>query len=354
LADRPAIGQGVVALKKPLLAVCALLGSLALGACREIPADRLYALHLQGPPTTADWQRSLPRSVTVRGGHLHQTARVDNLDDDTVHTSTASCHHGAALPPPIEVELRAFYTEEHLYLRLSWPDATRDDAMMSWRWDGQKWRNSGAVEDGFGILWDQQGRFPRFTCSVACHIDNFAVSGANFHASNRMRLAAADALLDLWQWRAERTGRYGFADDRFIDQRGIQGDLPGDLFRENSQAVFDKSGLVAPFAEGDRPIYDGEGEAVDRRFRPPGNTAPGYMTERPVGSRADIVADSSYQQGRWVVVLRRALDTGDPRDARFVPGDMAGVPFGLAIMDHTVRDHYASASAERLVLLPRQ
>jgi hypothetical protein len=342
----------VVALKKLIVALCGML--LTLGACREIPADRLYALHLEGPPTAADWERSLPRTVTVRGGNLHRVKKVDNLEDDTVHTTTASCHHGAALPPPIEVDLRAFYTDAHLYLRLSWADATRDDAMLPWHWDGQQWHNSGVVEDGFGIMWDQQGSFPRFTCSVACHIDNFGVSGANFRATNRMRLARADALLDLWHWRAERTGRYGFADDRYIDARGMHGDLPGELFGENSQAVLDKTGSIAPFAEGDRPIQDGDGATVDQRFRPPGTSAPGYLTERPVGSRADIVAHSSYENGAWTVVLRRALETGDPRDTRFMPGDMAGVPFGLAIMDHTVRDHYASGSAERLVLLPRQ
>ena len=54
---------------------------------------------------------------------------------------------------------------------------------------------------------------------------------------------------------------------------------------------------------------------------------------------------------RRVVVLRRALKTVDERDAAFVPGDSQGVAFGLAVMDHTLFEHYASTLPERLVLL---
>ena len=71
----------------------------------------------------------------------------------------------------------------------------------------------------------------------------------------------------------------------------------------------------------------------------------------PSGSRADVVAESRHVNGRWVVILRRALNTGDARDVVFVPGDEVGVAFGLALMDHTLYEHYASPGHERLVLM---
>ena len=90
---------------------------LLLTACKEVGGDKLYALKLEKPPTASDWQRALPRLVTVRGGQPHKEDRLGAIDEDTVHTSTASCHHGATLPDPPDVDLRAFYTHPTLFAR---------------------------------------------------------------------------------------------------------------------------------------------------------------------------------------------------------------------------------------------
>lgn len=324
-----------------------LLALLATG-CRDLGADRLYALHLDRVPDEAAWERAMPRLVSVRGGDLHRMKKLIDVDSDTVHTTTASCHHGSSLPDPVEVDLRAFYTDQTLYLRLSWSDSTRDDSFMRWVFNGEAWANRGGLEDGFGIMWDAEGHFPRFTCSYSCHIDDFGVSGANFHAQNKMRLARPGAWTDLWNWKAERTGRYGFVDDRYIDQHGMHGDEPGELFKANSrQAVASRE----PFGAGDEPFYDLQGNPVAGNYFPPGSVAPGYLTETPNGGRGNVRCRSEHRGGRWTVVVQRQLKTGDPHDVLFVPGDEAGVAFGLAIMDHTLNQHYASRTVERLVLL---
>jgi len=321
-----------------------------LAGCREVPSDRLYALYLDHSPASADWERSLPRVVTVKGGRKHEEAVAVNIDADTVHTTTASCHHGSSLPDPVPVDMRAFYTSTDLYLRLSWPDASRDDAILAWEYDGQTWRNTGAFEDGFGLLW-KDGGVNHFTCSTACHIDDFGVRGANFHATNRMKFPSEEDFLDLWNWKAGRTAKYGFADDRYLDSEGMHGDIPGDIFRENSRSILQKISDLEPFSENDAPICDATGEPVDAVFRSPGEMVPGYLTERPTGGRGDVSASSSYESGRWTVVLRRPLDTGDPRDVVFIPGEGSGVAFGLSLMDNTLYEHYASTTQERLVLL---
>jgi hypothetical protein len=223
--------------------------------------------------------------------------------------------------------------------------------MFDWLFDGESWQNTGQLEDGFGLLWDAKGQFNNFSCSYACHINDFGVNKANFHASNKMRMAKEDAWLDLWNWKAARTALLGFADDRYLDFEGMHGDTPGELFTENSRAHLNGGIDIKPFADGDAPVYDADRLPAGEGFRSPGTLAPGYMVKRPVGGRADVSAVTRYEGGRWIVTLRRALHTGDPRDVVFVPGDEMGVAFGLALMDHSLYEHYASNTVERLVLL---
>jgi hypothetical protein len=334
---------------RPLFPV--LLLTVLLAGCNEIAADRLYALKLERPPELSDWERALPRLVTVRGGRPHRLPSFAEIDEDTVHVTTASCHHGSRLPDPIRVDMRAFYTDRDLYLRLSWDDATPDRALMEWVYDGKRWQNSGSQEDGFGLMWDPGGQFPRFTCAYACHIEDFGVNRANFHASNKMRLAKDGTWLDLWNWKADRTARYGFADDRFIDREGMKGDLPGELFQANSRLAQTAADSPQLFGSDDQPLYDADRRPASEAFHPPASRAPGWLVERPSGGRADVLAAAEHRGGAWHVVLRRALHTGDRHDVSFVPGDPAGIAFGLAIMDHTLFEHYASVVTERLVLL---
>ncbi|WP_303720602.1 ethylbenzene dehydrogenase-related protein [Malonomonas rubra] len=325
-----------------------LLLLLALSACNEVPSEKVVSLKLQHPPSDADWQRAAVHRISVVGGRPHKEILFPDIDQDMVHTSTASCHHGAALPEPITVEVRSFYTDSQLYLQLKWPDATADRQIRQWRYNGESWQTSNAMEDGFGILWPGKRKPEKFSCARACHLDDFGVQGARFHAQNRMKLAGTDTRFDLWNWRAERTGRFGFADDRYLDQEGMHGDLPGELFRENSRAVLQENGLKA-FADGDQPVYDQEGEPFAGRFIPAGSTAPGYLTELPSGDRADISAHSEHVDGHWVVTLRRALQTGSPRDVQFSSGQEFA--FGLSVMDNTLYDHYASKYEESLLLV---
>jgi hypothetical protein len=322
-----------------------------LGGCREVSADRLYALKLGHPPESVEWERALPRVVTVRGGRPHKLTNFAEIDDDSVHVTTASCHHGSRLPDPIEVDMRAFYTDRDLYLRLAWNDATPDRALMDWVYDGTRWNNSASQEDGFGLMWEPAGEFARFTCSYACHIKDFGVNRSSFHASNKMRLAQEGTWLDLWNWKAGRTACYDFADDRFLDKDGMKGDHPDEIFQPNSRVA--KAGTEGgqPFGEDDQPVYDGERRLLGAGGYPAGSRVPGYLVDRPTGGRADVAATAEHRGGRWIVTLRRALNTGDQHDVPFLPGDAQGVAFGLAVMDHTLFEHYASTVTEKLVLL---
>ncbi|AJF05726.1 ethylbenzene dehydrogenase-related protein [Geoalkalibacter subterraneus] len=322
-----------------------------ISSCREIPADRLYALKLEKPPSETDWQRTLPRTVTVRGGRPHKENPLPDINEDTVHTSTPSCHHGGQLPDPIRVEMKAFYTETDLYLRLVWRDPTADTALNPWIFDGEKWNNEPRLQDGLGLIWADPAQFSDFTCARSCHIDDFGVSGSGFHAGHRMKLASPDKVLDLWSWQADLTARLGFADDRRIDEEGMHGDLPGEIFSRNSRMASLQNSTDAPFGEQDRPLVDADGRPPGGRFYAPGTLAPGYLVSPPHGSRADVSAHSRHENGRWVLTLRRNRISVDPLDRSFLPGEGNATHFGLAVMDHTLSEHYASTLRETLVLL---
>ncbi len=329
-----------------------LISLLLLCACTDMDPDRLYAVKLDHEPDRHDWNAALPKTVTVKGGRLNKVDPLPEIDKDTVHTSTASCHHGSSLPEPIAIDLRAFYTDKDLYLRLTWADPTKNDDMRGWDYDGEKWRSRGELEDGFGIIWDIERKYPDFTCAYACHLDDFGVSGQSFRGHNRMKLSKPGPLLDLWNWKAGRTGRLAFADDRYIDRNGIHGDLSGELFHPNSLRRTRSDETADLFAEGDRPVYDFDGNVVDAQILTIFSRAPGYLTDRPVGDRADVVARSSWRDGRWTVILRRALKTGSPRDAHFSPGEAAAISFGVSLMDNSLYEHYASTVSQTLLLLP--
>ena len=325
---------------------------MSISGCTDLDPDHLYAVYLDQAPVAVDWERSLPKRVTVKGGRLNKLDPLPEIDADTVHTSTASCHHGSKLPEPVTIEMRAFYTATDLYLQLSWPDNTRNDQMRSWNFDGTRWLSSADFEDGFGIIWDIDNAYPQFTCSYACHLDDFGVSGQSFRGHNRMKLSKKGPQLDLWNWKAGRTGHLAFADDRYLDERGMHGDLPGELFHPNSlQQVQPQAGTM-PFSQDDRPLYDTDGAAIEGQQPTIFSRAPGYLTDRPSGDRADIKALSHWQDGVWTVTLQRKLQTGSPRDVQFKPEEGAEIPFGVSLMDNSLYEHYASTLPLSMVLLP--
>jgi hypothetical protein len=62
----------------------------------------------------------------------------------------------------------------------------------------------------------------------------------------------------------------------------------------------------------------------------------------PQGSTADILVNSSWQNGKWVLELRRKLDTGNPDDKAFEVGKVYYI--SLAVFDDMVsnRRHHVS------------
>jgi hypothetical protein len=320
---------------------------------KSISSGRLFALKLDSPPDETDWNNALPLIVTAQNGNLHELKKSVDIDEDTVHTTSKSCHHGPPAPPPVKILLKAYYTDEELFLRISWDDKTKDDKMYEFTYDNDKWNVSEKLEDGLGIMWDLSAGVKPFNCSYACHTTKWRLKDSSLISSYKMG-TLDDNMVDIWNWKAFRTNTLDFADDKYIDKTGITPDTFSKIYFYNSNlrkiAPLDYSASkITPMEDGDTPVYDGNGLLITDRYWMVSGRAPGIRVSVPSGSRADIKASAGYGCGSWEVTLRRKLLTNDNKDVAFDLNKNNVYKFGVAVMDNTLINHFAVPDTLELV-----
>jgi len=308
----------------------ALLGALGC----DLGSSAVHSLFLDHAPAEADWRGAVPLVVQAVGGRTSASGEGD-VDRDTVHKATASCHHGTQASP-VRVDVRSFYTAERLYLRFEWVDPTPQEG-PTWRWDGARWVAGGLAEDGLGVLWGSEPQ--SFSCTRACHLEDWRMAGPRAFADYRMATPQGGGPLDFWVWRAGRGGRAGTVEDGRLTAKGREGDAPGELFEPNSARARAEVGDV--FGSGDRPW--------DAPAPEPGARAPGFLVVDPSPGRGEVEAQVARGRGTWRLTLSRRLLGQDSEDVRFEPG--GEVAFGLAILDGVEKDHTAVPAPIRLILV---
>jgi hypothetical protein len=160
--------------------------------------------------------------------------------------------------------------------------------------------------------------------------------------------------LDMWMWRASRGGPMGYADDAYILEYR-HGDEGTSLFFSQSPPFdymydADVTGFHAipedEFEEHilDFPLIPGENAVEfdpDMEFQE-GDIMPRRVLREPEGSAGDILANSWWENGRWIVEMRRELNTGNPDDHALVAGRTYQI--GLAVFDDHVSNRYHHVS----------
>lgn len=167
------------------------------------------------------------------------------------------------------------------------------------------------------------------------------------------RLKAEGSFLELWQWRAYRSSPLGYASDDYVLEYRL-----GDTGRSSFSTPARPSFMYDQAKTGFRAIPESRFNEllpqlplVEGRNAVPldpaatfaaGDLLPRNVLRMPEGSAADVMANGSWQNGRWVVELRRKLVTGNPDDKPFVPGRI--YRFGLSLFDDkvTARWHFVS------------
>lgn len=284
--------------------------------------------------------------------HTLTAVKVDAVAADATATfwatapvltvETKGAYEGAAAGPAVSVQ--AVYDTQSIALRFEWADADESIMKHAWTWDGSAFTASGD-EDRVQLLWsiDNDPDFASKGCTGACH--NMDADQAKWWMGSER----ADVRYDLWHWKAARTNPVGQSDDQWIsvleDLADMESSRHGDAkesggYADNLNAAADGPAFMHGSDLKAALILSGEEVALDTSKLAQGDVVPGFVIAPAVGSRGDLTAQGSWQDGKWVVVLMRALDSGHDDDVVFTPPK--SYPFGLGVTnnsggtDHTV------------------
>ena len=276
----------------------ALLGAVCLASCASSPG--------------AEWVCAVVETAPVIDGRGDDAAwrLADPLEVEVTELE------GDRKGETEWLQLRCVRTTSDIYIRVDWPDKTKDDTHKSWDWNAQK----RAYEQG-----------PDREDVVALA---FPIKG-DFDAD---MLSGIESVWDVWQWKAARTGPSGHAMDKTHHTTRSKPDGKAKSFKANDGRII----WIA------RP--EDEGNSVQKsRSAPAGRTADRvaqYVKTTPSGSAADIRAAGAWDNGRWTVEFARKLNTGHSDDTAF---DLSKTyRMGIAIFD---REEHIDHSASKVIEL---
>jgi PAS domain S-box-containing protein len=245
----------------------------------------------------------------------------------------------------VDVEMQALYDSDYIYIHAAWDDKTESLSKDAWTFNNYGRWLAAEDEDRISIFWNINDSIAGFNvggCAMLCHGD-------------RMHTNAPWEKGDSWHWKSTRTNPMGYTDDKFINHTsyydrslgyskwvaryGDAAESGGYEHNINSHRTGPKYYEPNPTDELDAKfIFKSEienGEAVeitDETAFEVGAKVPGYILERPTGSRGDIDTVGVWKDKRWNLEFRRKLDTGHDDDVQFDTSKT--YRFGIAVMDN--------------------
>lgn len=249
----------------------------------------------------------------------------------------------------VDVEMKALYDSEYIYLYVYYPDKTKSDKLL-WIYNGSAWLPPNTTEqDMFTIYWnidDSVKGFDIAGCAITCHAD-------------RMHTNSPEEKVDMWKWMSAYHNPANYAMDRYLDNEVVIGDkvrtgyskkfitktwhahkddeIIGDYIVERKNAIVGENGnylgprYYKPDATGEDAYYltmedIKSGRAVefrnlsyfnDGKAVPKGFKVPAYIAEKPKGSAGDIEAKGYFDSSGWHIEFKRKLKTGHKDDVQF-------------------------------------
>ena len=204
--------------------------------------------------------------------------------------------------PKNPVTLKAVHDGKDVCVLLVWPDKTKNDQHLPWKWAGAEYEEEFDSEDACTLAFGLKGNF------------------------NPDMLAPAESSWDVWHWGAQR-GSGGYALDRVHHYSKKSLEIPG--VRSKRRRARDKSYIyiTRPHDAGIPPA-----KQVEAPERKKGTLIPQFVTQKPTGSSADVQAVGAWSGGKWTVEFRRKLNTGNADDTPF--DSSTPVPFAVATFDN--------------------
>ncbi len=254
-----------------------------------------------------------------------------------------------ALSGGTSLEIRSVYTDTDVYLRVLWQDVVENSGAPRWVYHDGNWTFTSPFEDGLGIYFpieDPEGHFLDEGCMRTCH----ATDWENPQNQERKFTLTEEETGDLWFWSAGISNPWDFAIDSYVtsipssNNVGYYEDPEMGLNLVKNRHLTEYMEYVymsrpvymqAPSVEprfGPNFLARGEEVAFDQNYYDPksgetginpitgepwrnGDVVGGYVLDHlPERGLGQIDARGSYDiiNQQWSLVLRRALDTGDP------------------------------------------
>lgn len=265
---------------------------------------------------------------------------------------------------PVDVQMQALYSDTDVWFRFQWSDPSHD-AFTVWQWDGTKWTSPSATSDRLGLFWEiaPTADFEARGCAALCH-----KSTSDSIAKWYMIAPNPRDAMDLWQWTGSTYGPMGSANNGHL--AGVQtGDPASTSYRasaflsdpstgggtmSNTNAAKDGPAFMQDPAK--QPLYGpgylavGETVALDISKIKIGDQIAKSALAPFQGERGDIDGKTTYDNGRYTVVMHRKLNTGFPDDAKFAVGGT--FTFGLAVWNQLDQENHTVTGQAYHLKLP--
>jgi hypothetical protein len=199
-----------------------------------------------------------------------------------------------------EVTIKAVYTSDMIFFSVRFPDPEEDRLHKPWVWDKglEVYKLGSQREDTFTFKWNMEGK----------EVDLSNYSDDQYTA-------------DVWYWKANRTDPVGYSDDKTHVLASTPGKKAKELVsKSGNKNYLMRIGDAGTSAQKKRLLTSYQGDVQDQ-----------YVTRKPAGSRADILARGVWKNGFWTIEFGRKLDTTHNDDIQFNPGSKTKYQFGISV-----------------------
>lgn len=325
------------------------VGLLVLSLCATAQAD---VEHRQINPMTRityvsddDWQpENFDNGIAIPAVHiLDASINLDGKDDEPQWKNATEVHVPLYYGEVGTVSLKAIYTDKEVFLRVRWPDATKDDNHHPWIWDTEKehYIEGSQVEDSVLLSFE-----------AGCEWTPSLLSGYIYD-------------FDAWHWLAARSDPIGQALDLYgnvqdrklgnanfgVHQSRVEDDQWQLKFTENRNVdmnagwnelnrVYIKQPVTKTLHIKAVPDGGPRSPQYFQQLPPPvtpprveGQTYPQFSPVKLTDSAGEVSAKGHWEGGYWTVEFRRDLET--PVEHIYDTIFNRLVQFSVHVFDHT-------------------
>lgn len=273
--------------------------------------------------------------------------------------------------------IRSLYDDEFVYFFVQWEDPTKSVTRFPWeKQQDNSWKRlmnkdktgheNTFYEDKTSIFWNINAEgFTIQGCDIACHMADAEgkVADIENQIPGRKFTRLAEETIDMWHWKAVRTGLTDQFDDQYVDSN-IDPIDHANWGRKNDHKT--NGGYSTNIAEekempamGTRLWNDVDNYALLPKDQvafldtfKPGQRIPAVLVEPFTGSRGDISAKAVWKEGIWSIEFKRKLvTTGENAEREDVQFKDLTKPyyFGVAVFDNSQINHLYTFQVQTLV-----